>query len=159
MSDFLLAFFKWCDATPISLIIRNSTYIFPVVEVFHLFGLTLLLGSVTVVDMRILGVGMRRQSVSELSSALAPWSVGAAILTIVSGILLFLSEAMKCYGNTAFPYKMWFLLGGIILYFLTQRRITSPTSRINPAVLKVIAVLSLILWYGVAIAGRAIAFV
>jgi hypothetical protein len=159
MSDFLLHFFKWCDATLISQIIRNSTYIFPVVEVLHLFGLTLLLGSVTVVDMRMLGVGMRRQSVSELASALAPWSVGAAILTIVSGILLFLSEAMKCYGNTAFPYKMWFLLGGIILYFLTQRRITSPTSRVSPGLLKVIAVLSLILWYGVAIAGRAIAFV
>lgn len=156
---FFLQLFKWFDATPISLIIRNSTYIFPVVEVFHLFGLTLLLGTVTVVDMRILGFGMRRQSVSDLASALTPWSVGAAILTIVSGILLFLSEAMKCYGNAAFPYKMWFLLGGIILYFLTQRRLTSPASQINPALLKVIAVLSLILWYGVAIAGRAIAFV
>jgi hypothetical protein len=155
----LLQLFKWFDATPISMIIRNSTYIFPVVEVFHILGLTLLLGTVTVVDMRILGVGMRRQSVSDLASALSPWSVGAAILTIVSGILLFLSEAMKCYGNAAFPYKMWFLLAGIILYFLTQRRITSPTSRMNPGLLKVIAVLSLILWYGVAIAGRAIAFV
>jgi len=155
----LLQLFKWFDATPISLIIRNSTYIFPVVEVLHLFGLTLLLGTVTVVDMRILGFGMRRQSVSDLASALTPWSVGAAIVTIVSGILLFLSEAMKCYGNSAFPYKMWLLLGGIILYFLTQRRLTSPASRMNPALLKVIAVLSLILWYGVAIAGRAIAFV
>jgi hypothetical protein len=155
----LLQLFRWFDATPISLIIRNSTYIFPVVEVFHLFGLTLLLGTVTVVDLRILGVGMRRQSVSELASQLAPWSVGAAILTILSGILLFLSEAMKCYGNAAFPYKMWFLLGGIILYLATQRRITAPTSRISAGTLKVIAVLSLILWYGVAIAGRAIAFV
>ena len=155
----LLQLFKWFDDTPISLIIRNSTYIFPVVEVFRLLGLTLLLGTVTVVDMRILGVGMRRQSVADLASALTPWSVGAAILTIVSGILLFLSEAMKCYGNAAFPYKMWFLLGGIILYFLTQRKLTSPASRMNPGMLKVIAVLSLILWYGVAIAGRAIAFV
>jgi hypothetical protein len=155
----LLQLFKWFDATPISLLIRNSTYIFPVVEVFHLLGLTLLLGTVTVVDMRILGVGMRRQSVADLASALTPWSVGAAVLTIISGILLFLSEAMKCYGNAAFPYKMWFLLGGIILYFLTQRKLTSPASRINPGLLKVIAVLSLILWYGVAIAGRAIAFV
>jgi hypothetical protein len=85
--------------------------------------------------------------------------VGAAVLTIVSGILLFLSEAMKCYANAAFPYKMWFLLAGIILYFLTQRKLTSPASRVSPSLLKVIAVLSLILWYGVAIAGRAIAFV
>jgi hypothetical protein len=155
----LLALFKWFDATPISMAIRDSTYIFPVVEVLHLFGLTLLLGTVTVIAMRMLGVGMRRQSISEVASQLTPWSVGAAILTIVSGILLFLSEAMKCYGNAAFPYKMWFLLGGIILYFLTQRKVTSPSSRLSPGQLKVIAILSLVLWYGVAIAGRAIAFV
>jgi hypothetical protein len=154
-----IALFRWFDATPISVVIRDSTYIFPVVEVLHLFGLTLLLGTVTVVDLRMLGFGMRRQSVSEVAAQLTPWSVGAAILTIGSGILLFLSEAMKCYGNAAFPYKMWFLLGAIILYFLTQRRITSPASRVSPGQLKVIAVLSLILWYGVAIAGRAIAFV
>jgi hypothetical protein len=154
-----IALFRWFDATPISVVIRDSTYIFPVVEVLHLFGLTLLLGTVTVVDLRMLGFGMRRQSVSEVATQLTPWSVGAAILTIGSGILLFLSEAMKCYGNAAFPYKMWFLLGGIILYFLTQRKITSPASRVSPGQLKVIAVLSLILWYGVAIAGRAIAFV
>jgi hypothetical protein len=155
----LLQLFKWFDATPISVIIRNSTYIFPVVEVLHLFGLTLLLGTVTVIDMRMLGVGMRRQSVAQVAGSLAPWSIGAAALTILSGILLFLSEAMKCYGNAAFPYKMWCLLGGIILYVAVQRRVTSPTSRIGSGWLKVIAVSSLILWYGVAIAGRAIAFV
>jgi hypothetical protein len=155
----LLSLFRWFDATAISVIIRNSTYIFPVVEVLHLFGLTLLLGTVTVIDLRMLGVGMRRQSVAEVASQLTPWSVGAAIVTIVSGFLLFLSEAMKCYGNAAFPYKMWFLLGGIVLYFLAQRRVTSPTSRMSAGMLKVVAVLSLILWYGVAIAGRAIAFV
>ncbi len=155
----LLQLFKWFDATPISLIIRNSTYIFPVVEVLHLFGLTLLLGTITVIDMRMLGVGMRRQSIAQVAGNLAPWSIGAAALTILSGILLFLSEAMKCYGNAAFPYKMWFLLGGIILYFAVQRRVTSPASRIGPFWLKVIAVSSLILWYGVAVAGRAIAFV
>ena len=154
-----LDLFKWFDATPISVVIRDSTYIFPVVEVLHLFGLTLLLGTVTVISLRMLGYGMRRQSVSEVAAQLTPWSVGAAILTIVSGILLFLSEAMKCYGNAAFPYKMWFLLGGIVLYFVAQRRVTRPTSKLSSVQLKIIAILSLVLWYGVAIAGRAIAFV
>ena len=155
----LLQLFKWFDATPISLMIRNSTYIFPVVEVFHLFGLTLLLGTITVIAMRMFGLGMRRQSIQDVASQLMPWSVGGAILTIVSGILLFLSEAMKCYGNAAFPYKMWFLLGGIILYFVALRRVASPASKLNSIQLKLIAFLALVLWYGVAIAGRAIAFV
>jgi hypothetical protein len=155
----LYALFKWFDATPISVAIRNSTYIFPVVEVFHLFGLTLLLGTVTVMCLRILGFGMRRQSASEVAAQLMPWSVGAALLTIVSGILLFLSEAMKCYGNEAFPYKMWFLLGGIILYFLTQKRMTRSGPQQSSVTMKLIAILMMVLWFGVAIAGRAIAFV
>jgi len=153
----VLQFFQWCDATWIGRAIRESTYIFPVVEVFHLFGLTLLLGIVTVVDLRILGVGMKRQSIPQLSTELAPWGVGAALVTIVSGILLFLSEAMKCYSNTAFPYKIWLLLGAIVLYFLTHRSIVN--SKMSLGMMKVVAVLTLILWFGVAIAGRAIAFV
>jgi hypothetical protein len=155
----LVHLFQWFDNTPISIVIRNSTYIFPIVEVFHLFGLTLLLGTLTITDLRMLGVGMRRQSISTVASQLAPFTIWGAVLTIVSGILLFLSEAMKCYGNAAFPWKMWLLLAGILLYLLFQRRITSPGSRTNPALLKVVAVLSLFFWYGVAIAGRAIAFV
>ena len=155
----LLELFRWFDATPISVVIRNSTYIFPVVEVFHLFGLTLLLGTVTVIDLRMLGIGMKRQSIAEVAGQLGPWTTGGALLTIVSGILLFLSEAMKCYSNAAFPYKMWFLLGALLLYFLIQRRITSPGSKVGPFALKTVAILSLCLWYGVALAGRAIAFV
>jgi len=155
----MLEFIKWCNETWVSQVIRDSTYIFPVVEVFHLFGLTLLLGIVTVVDLRILGFGMRRQSISQVAGALAPWGVGAALLTIVTGILLFLSEATKCYTNQAFPWKMWFLLAGIVLYLLTHRGITSPDSKMSPAVMKVVALLTMILWYGVAVAGRAIAFV
>jgi hypothetical protein len=155
----LFALFQWFDSTPISKVIRNSTYIFPVVEVIHLFGLTLLLGTVMVMSLRMLGFGMRRQTVSEVVTQLMPWSVGAALLTIVSGILLFLSEALKCYGNEAFPYKMWFLLGGIILYLATQKRMASPDTKLSPGAMKLIAILMMVMWFGVAIAGRAIAFV
>jgi hypothetical protein len=155
----LYPLFKWFDTTPISVAIRNSTYIFPVVEVFHLFGLTLLLGTVMVMCLRMLGLGMRRQTVTEVNTQLMPWSVGAALLTIVTGVLLFLSEALKCYGNEAFPWKMWFLFGGIVLYLLTASRMKNADSRLNPAAMKVIAILMMVLWFGVAVAGRAIAFV
>lgn len=155
----LLHLFQWFDSTTIGNVIRDSTYIFPVVEVFHLFGLTLLLGTLTITDLRMLGIGMRRQTVAEVATQLAPWTIGAALVTIVSGILLFLSEAMKCYSNAAFPWKMWLLLGGLLVYFPLQLRITRPESRVSPAVLKIVALLSLFCWYGVAIAGRAIAFV
>lgn len=154
-----LQIFQWMDSTAIGNIIRDSTYIFPVVEVFHLFGLTLLLGTLTITDLRMLGVGMRRQTIGEVATQLAPWTIWAAVVTILSGILLFLSEAMKCYANAAFPWKMWFLLAGVLLYLFVQRPITRLHSRTNPALLKIVALCSLVFWYGVAVAGRAIAFV
>jgi hypothetical protein len=107
----------------------------------------------------MLGIGMRRQSVSTVAMQLAPYTIWAAAVTIVSGILLFLSEAMKCYQNAAFPWKMWLLLSGILLYLLVQHRITSPGARVSSGALKIVAVLSLVFWYGVAVAGRLIAFV
>jgi hypothetical protein len=153
----LFPLFKWFDATTIGVMIRNSTYIFPVVEVVHLFGITLLLGTITITDLRILGMGMRRQPINAVASELDAWTMWSGIVAIVSGILLFLSEALKCYGNAAFPYKMWFLLGGVILYLVFRRKLTSAGA--SPVQLKIVAVLSLLLWYGVAVAGRAIAFV
>lgn len=155
----LLHIAQWLDTTTIGNIIKESTYIFPVVEVVHLFGLTLLLGTMTITDLRMLGIGMRRQSVATVATQMAPWSIWGAAVTIVTGILLFLSEVMKCYENAAFPWKMWFLLAGILLYFFVQRRITAPGARVGSGTLKVVAVLSLVCWYGVALAGRAIAFV
>ena len=155
----LLHIAQWLDTTTIGNIIKESTLIFPIVEVVHLFGLTLLLGTMTITDLRMLGIGMSRQSVATVATQMAPWSIWGAVVTIITGILLFLSEVMKCYENAAFPWKMWFLLAGILLYLFVQRRITSPGARVSPIALKVVAVISLVCWYGVAIAGRAIAFV
>jgi hypothetical protein len=155
----LLPIFQWLDSTGIGNAIRDSTYIFPVVEVIHLLGITLLLGTLTATDLRMLGLGLKRQSISRVATELAPYTVMAALVTIVSGILLFLSEAVKCYANAAFPWKMWLLLAGILLYLFFQRRVTAPGSSASPFALKVVALLSLIFWYGVAIAGRVIAFV
>ena len=154
----LLPFFKWCDATAIGEFIRQSTVIFPIVEVVHLFGLTVLLGTLTIIDLRILGIGMRRQSIPTVVSNLGPLTVWAGIVTIVTGILLFLSEALKCYDNNAFPWKMWLVLAGLLLYLLFQRRMTKG-AQIGSAQMKIVAVLSLVFWYGVALAGRAIAFI
>lgn len=154
----LLPFFKWCDATAIGAYIRSSTTIFPVIEVIHLFGLTILLGTLTIIDLRILGVGMRRQSIPTIVKNLGPLTVWACIITIVTGILLFLSEALKCYDNQAFPWKMWLVLAGLLLYVLFQRRMTKG-AQVGTAQMKIVAVLSLVFWYGVALAGRAIAFI
>ena len=106
----LLSFFEWCEATALGEGIRNSLWLFPVIEATHLLGLCLLGGSLLVVDLRLLGVGLKRQTIAELAGQMRPWLVGAVVLMSVTGLLLFLSEAVKCYYNQSFWVKMTTLL-------------------------------------------------
>lgn len=155
----LLPLFRWFDASAIGAGIRSSTYVFPVVECFHLMGMVLLLGTLVVVDLRLLGFGLRHQSISRVAAALAPVTWIGLGTMIVTGLLLFLSEALKCYGNAAFPYKMFFLFLGLIVYFTIHRSITKKDdAQIGPIRGRLVAVVSLCLWFGVALAGRAIGF-
>jgi len=138
--------------------IRASTYLFPSIEVVHLLGLVLLFGSIMVVDLRLLGFGMRRQTAPRLAAELAPWTLLGIGTMLLTGIPLFLSEAVKCYQNEAFWFKMEFLLPALIFHFTVYRKVTS-SDKIRPLWAKVTACLSLALWFGVGLGGRAIAFV
>jgi hypothetical protein len=153
----LLPLFRWFQATGIGVAIRSSTYWFPAIEVVHLLGLVFLLGPVLVVDLRLLGFGMQRQTTSSVAKAAAPLiriGIGAMVLT---GTLLFLAEALKCYENPAFWFKMYFLAGALAFHSTIYRWVTSSDS-LNPFAKRLTAILSLMLWFGVAVGGRLIAF-
>jgi hypothetical protein len=158
----LLHTFHWFEATGIGTFGRRSAYFFPVIEVVHLLGLTLLLGTVLLLNLKLLGAIMRRQSVAEIARATTPLLCIGAALALASGALLFLTEAVKCYYNIAFWYKMALLFLAIVFQLVVHPRL-----RVAPAVsqtsstplLKCTAAASLVLWFGVAVAGRAIAFV
>jgi hypothetical protein len=155
----LLGTFHWFEATGIGSFGRRSAYFFPIVEVAHLLGLTVLLGTALVLNLRLLGAVMRRQPIAELARATAPLLWSGAALTVCSGLLLFLSEAVKCYYNVAFWYKMGLVSCAVVFQLLVQ-----PSLRVAPGaratlLLKGSAAVSLLLWFGVAVAGRAIAFV
>jgi hypothetical protein len=155
----LKAICAWCDANYIGTTVRASTYIFPVVECIHLLGMVLLLGTLVVVDLRLLGFGLRRQPVSRVAGALAPVTWTGLTIMSVTGFVLFCSEALKCYGNVSFPYKMVFYFSGLIVYFTLHRSVTKrDDAQIGPVWGKVVGVLSLCCWFGVALAGRAIGF-
>src|SRR6266446_5002157 len=80
-----ILFFQWCYSTPIGEGIRNSTWLFPVIEAFHLLGLGLTAGAVLVVDFRLLGVGLRKQSAAQLWANTQPWLLGSVTLMFASG--------------------------------------------------------------------------
>jgi uncharacterized membrane protein YhdT len=155
----LLTFFQWCEASGIGETIRKSSWLFPVIEAVHLLGLGVIGGAVLVVDLRLLGLGLRRQSTAQLTRDAQPWLVGSLILMIITGGLLFLSEAIKCYYHDAFWFKMSCLFLAIVFTFTIQRKVTmSEETRLSPVWSKVVAVVSVLLWAGVGIGGRWIGF-
>jgi len=155
----MLPFFQWCYQTEIGEGIRNSTWIFPVIEAFHLLGLGLTAGAVLIVDLRLLGVGLSRQPAKQLWANAQPWLLGGVTLMFASGIPLFLSESIKCYYSFAFWVKMTSLFLVLILTFTVLRRMarTEPTSD-RPLPGRMAALVSLVLWFGVAWGGRWIGF-
>jgi hypothetical protein len=155
----LLTFFQWCEASGIGETIRKSSWLFPVIEAIHLLGLGVIGGAVLVVDLRLLGLGLKRQSTAQLTRDAQPWLVGSLILMIITGGLLFLSEAIKCYYHDAFWFKMSCLFLAIIFTFTIQRKVTmSDETRVSPVWSKVVAIVSVFLWAGVGIGGRWIGF-
>lgn len=155
----LLPFFRWCDGTWISVAIRDSRFLFPIIETFHLLGITMLLGTLLLVNLRLFNLGMRRQPIDRLAGDLAPWTLGSLALILVSGTLLFLSEALKCYDSGPFQLKMLLLFLAILFQFTVHRPFTtSGKALITPFRARLVGSLSLMLWFGVGLAGRAIGF-
>lgn len=155
----LLPFFEWCDNTAIGVWIRSTTWAFPVIETFHIFALTLLYGTVLIVDLRLLGMGMRRQPVALLAGHLSSWMNGSLALMLVTGILLFLSEALRCYGNDGFMFKMLCLAAALVVHFTAFRRATADPPLMSLRSRQLVALVSMTLWLAVGVGGRAIAFV
>ncbi len=155
----LLPFFEWCEHTALGTVIRESIWMFPVVEAMHLLGLALIGGAVLIVDLRLFGWGLRRLPVAQIAQDAHPWLVGSTVVMLVTGVLLFLSEATKCYFNAAFWAKMAFLLAALVYTFTIRRRVAmADEARIGMTRNRVVAAVSVLLWAGVGIGGRAIGF-
>lgn len=153
-----VSFFIWCENTRLALWIKGTTWVFAIIETIHIIGLALLLGTMLIVDLRILGLGMRKQSTAELASELAPWTWAGLGVMILTGIPMFLSEAVRLYASTPFLLKMVFLICAVIFHFTLHRKVTGSEAAENAWQGKVAACVSLTCWLGVALAGRVIAF-
>ena len=142
----------------ISQAIRDSRVAFPIIENFHLFALTVLLGSLVVLVLRQFGLLYKTQSISEVANALRPWNRWSLAVMLTSGILLFLSEAVKCYGNTSFRVKMLFLFAALLFQFTIYNRTVASDDNVAPTGGKISAAVTVCLWFGVGLAGRGIGF-
>lgn len=154
----LLPLFEWFEATPIGQSVRQSLWAFPVIEAVHLLGLCLLGGAILVVDLRLLGTGLKRQRISEVAGRARPWLLAAIAVMILTGVPLFLSEAIKCYYNRSFWVKMATLPVALGYTFGVRERVAHNEALETSLKSRLIGLGSLSLWFVVAAAGRWIGF-
>jgi hypothetical protein len=136
---------------------QTSRWGFALVEMAHLLGLAFLGGSILIVDLRILGVILKNESAVAIGRSLTRVLIFSLVVMAISGIALLSEEAEKCYLSPAFRCKMALLATAIVFYFtvhrIALRRKEMGTSSLWP---RAVAVISLLLWLGVGVAGRAI---
>ena len=155
----LLPFFEWCETTGVGEYIRASLWLFPVIEAFHLVAFAVLGGTVLLTNLRLLGLVMKTQPASQVARDAHPWLLGSLIVMVASGILLFLSEAVKCYYSFPFRVKIVSLFLAVIFTWTLHRRIASShDQRVGKMRGRLAALVSLVLWGAVAWGGRWIGF-
>jgi uncharacterized membrane protein YhdT len=155
----LLPLFQWFYQTDVGVTIRNSVWLFPAIEAFHLLGFGLTAGAMLVVNLRLLGVGLTKQPVAQIAAGAEPWLILGVAMMVVSGVPLFLAESIKCLYSFAFWIKMGCLLLVLLFTFTVYRHVTrTKSSSDRTSTARSAAVISLLLWAGVAWGGRWIGF-
>lgn len=155
----LIDFARWLNGTACSRYLRESDYPFGIIESFHILALGLSVGIVVWLDLRLMGLVMRRHRVSDVVGQLEPIAKWGFAIMILSGSLLLLAEPLKCYTALSFRLKfvMLILAALNVLFFhrkvyrnVTDWDITPST----PWSAKVVGGLSILLWLSIIIAGR-----
>jgi hypothetical protein len=159
----LRAFFEWMGTTPWSVAIHESLLMYPIIESVHVLGITLFFGMIMMLDLRLLGFTLREVAVTDVVRRLLPWAFAGFVPMTISGLLLVYQDPMRAYDNYFFRAKviMLVLAGLNALAFHTgiYKRVADwDRDPVAPYRARMAGAFSLILWCGVIIAGRLVAY-
>jgi hypothetical protein len=157
-------FLHWLESTPPATAISESAWLFPGIESIHVIAIALVVGSISMVDLRLLGISLQDRPVGELTAEILPWTWASFAVAVCTGALLFSSSATKYWGTVPFRAKMLLLvLAGInmMVFHATTNRSVEVWGREvrTPRAAKISGGVSLGLWIGVVSFGRWIGFV
>lgn len=159
----ILSVCEWLQQTSASTGIRESVWVFPIIESTHLLSLAASVGTIAFVDLRLIGAAMRRQPVTDVIEQLQPWALGGFAIMFLSGGLLFLSEPLKCYHSAFFQTKLVLLallgINALLFHVSIYRRVAAWNKAADvPLTARLAGYVSLTLWMSVIILGRGIAY-
>lgn len=154
----LYPFFKWANSTWIGQTINDSKWLFPAIEGVHIVALALLFGAIILLNLRLSGLMMRGRSLPQMARELAPFTLCSLIVILVTGVLLFVSEAIRSFHSSPFRVKMILLVAAIAFHYTISWRFFQKDEA-RPSILSRTAAFTAIgLWVSVGFAGRAIGF-
>jgi hypothetical protein len=158
----LLHFVEWLASTSWSIALHESLYLYPLIESTHVLTLTMFVGLTVMLDLRLLGLTMKQVPVSEVTSRLLPWAKAGFVIMVITGLLLFYAIPVRTYQSIFFRAKVaMLLLAGLNVWLFhsrTERRVAEWDLTTTPVAARVAAIVSLILWAGIVVAGRMIAY-
>jgi len=157
-----VSIFRAIQDSPLGSTISQSTWMFPTIETLHVIALSIVLGSIVVVDLRLVGLASRDRSVTALTKQFLPWTWGAWLCALVTGSLLFTSRAADYMNISAFPAKFVFMaiagLNMVYFHFATQKTIGQWDSGEPTPAAKMAGAVSLAMWAMVVICARQVGF-
>ena len=156
-------FLEWLQGLSLAAIIHKTPWAFTTVEVVHVFAVSLVIGTIAIVDLRLLGFASTKRPFAELSRQVLPFTWAAFALAVIAGVLLFISRATEYFANAVFWIKMSLIaLAGInmmIFEFITVRGVQKwnldPTP---PPQARLAGGISIACWVLVIVFGRVIGF-
>jgi len=147
-------YFQWMNDLAVSKAIGESIWIYPLVQAIHLLFLALFAGSLLIVDLRLMGWGMREQPVAKVARDAWPWMILGFVGLVVTGIPQLMQNAMREYFSEFFWYKMYLIAFGLIFLLTVRRKMIQATE--TSAASKVVGLISMAVWTGVTINARLI---
>jgi hypothetical protein len=157
------AFISWIHNSYLATGIRESIWTFPIIQAIHVLALALSVGLLIWFDLRLTGWGLTNQPISKVHKQVMPYALVGFAIMFITGILLFCSDAEKCYVSAYFRLKLVFLLlagvNAFIFEVITIKNVGEWDKHpVPPLSVRFAGLFSLILWSAVIIAGRATSF-
>jgi hypothetical protein len=132
--------------------LNNNEWSFALAECLHIGGFAVGVGSIALVDFRMLNLGLRRETAARILRYTEPWTLIALFFVVFSGMALFLSQTSIYLVNLIFPLKMYVLAAALLYNFTVHRKVAAMENP-SPLLSKVVAIVSLLLWISVVFGG------
>ncbi len=137
--------------------LNNTEWAFPLTECFHITAFALSIGTIMLVDLKMLGLAMKRQTSGQLTRDTGLWTFAGLVIVILSGLLIFSSDPIHYINNSMFKLKVLMLTLAIIYNYTIHRKVA--LSNATGGMAKAVGVVSVLMWTSVVFGGLWIAFV